>query len=156
MEEPAVDLAGLQRRLLLGGRRLVELEAHTGKLAVEVPQDVRKHGCHGETRERHPQASHPALGHRLHVGRHLLERRQYRLGASQQRSACRRKLDLAARAVEESDSQRLLQLGDLAGECGLGDGERLGRLPEMQAPRHLPEVHQVPQLERVLILPRHR
>ena len=76
-----------------------------------------------------------------------------RLHALRQEAAGGGQLHPPAGAHEQRGSERGFKLGDLAAQRGLGDGQRLGRLPEMKLARHLAEIDQVPQLEIELILP---
>ena len=155
MKESAGDLAGLQRLQLGRCWRFVQLHADAGIAPVEVAQDTRQHRRHRQTGEGHAHMPGLSARERLDIARHRRQRPEQRLDAFQQSPAGRSQLDLAPRAVEQVHAQRRLQLRNAAGERRLRHGERLRRLAEMQLPRHLAEVNEVPEFERILILTRH-
>lgn len=123
--------------------------------AVEFPQDGGKDRRHGEPSE--GDANHSSLtrgsGPRF-VGEGG-DRAQDGLQLPEQGGTGRGQGDFATSANEEARFQRPLQLGDGAAEGRLGHRQRFRRPPEVQLPCDLPEVGEVTQGERELILNRH-
>jgi len=107
---------------------------------MKFPQDVRQHGRHREPRESHPDAPDFAAGNRFEFGRHRSERAEERLNSFGQRPSRSRQFDAPARAEQEAHPKLGLELKDLPAERRLGDHQRLGRAPKMEAPGHFAKI----------------
>jgi len=94
-------------------------------------------------------------GHRLEFRGKTLDRLQKGDDPTLQCGASFGEFDPSARAEEEGNAERLLELGDLSTEGGLSDSEGFGGLPEMQVLRDRLKIDEVTKIVGELILTRH-
>ncbi|MEY4006238.1 MAG: hypothetical protein RLZZ221_2334 [Verrucomicrobiota bacterium] len=122
---------------------------------VKHAQDPREHRRHRQPREPHAHRADLAARERPQVAGQSGEAPQQRLASLQQQLAGRSQFDPTARTVEEPRAKVGLQLGHRPAQRRLGDRQRLRGATKMQPARHLAEVGELAQGERVLMLYRH-
>ncbi len=138
-----VQFSGQESGGAAGGRHLVQLQAYIGPFAAEPAQDVRQRveQCGGDE----PQAQSARLTARRPSGvdggrRHFLQRPPR---PGEERLARGGREHALARTVEQPGAGLALQVGDLFGQRGLRDAQRVSCSAEVSV---LGEGERVPQM----------
>jgi hypothetical protein len=145
-----------QRQVELARAQVVERvgeldhpQAHLGRRLRRAQLGQRRgQNARRRARER-PDAQSGALdtGHRLDLGLGLAQLGEHRLGVAQQHRAGRRGRHPVRVAGQQTGPQLALEAGDLLGDRGLREGQRLSRLGERAAGSDLAEDGQEPCVE---------
>ena len=144
--EADLDAAVAQRLGLRALQQRVEADLDGREPGVPDPQHARQDVQVGRRREADVELPDLAAAGALRRAHRALGLREYLPHLVGERLPRGRDLDAPLRAMEERESQLLLELADLLAERRLRDAEAAGGAPEVQLLRHGEEVAQVAEL----------
>jgi hypothetical protein len=142
-DEADVDRAGGDEPLLVVPLQAADVDGHLRPALAERPDD---RGRDDPRTEPHDEPSAPAVG-AMHAPHRLVRRAHQWLRVLQQLLAGRRQRDPAPVALQQGDTELLLERGDLAAQRGLADAQLLRGSAKAQPLGHRHEVPQAPKVE---------
>lgn len=148
VEKAAGEIAGFERGELGGRGRFVEFDANAREALVELAENARKDGGHGEAGEGDPDVSDLTGSERLEFGGNGHERTKEWFDAFEEKASRGRDFYPAAGAIEEVSAEGGFELGNRTAEGGLRDGEAFGGFAEVKLGGDFAKVDQVAEFER--------
>lgn len=143
MEKAAGEVAGLKGGELGGGGGFGELEFDARMAAVELAQDRREDGGHGEAGEGDAHVADLAVGEGFEFSGQGGETAEEGFDAFEEVAASGGEFGTAAGAVEEVGAEGGLELGERAAESGLGDREGFRGFAKVELAGQLAEIDEV-------------
>src|SRR5207302_7434832 len=131
-KNPDVDAPALQRRYLLRGREVAQLDFHVRMSPGEQPDDVRPVEEVSPEVAAHQDLANLAAARPLRVPGGLLGLCNERSRVAEEHAARVRQLHMTLRPLKEGRLQLLLEASDLLAQGRLGDMEPRGGPAEMQ------------------------
>jgi hypothetical protein len=143
-QQAEVELAGGERRRLLGREHLAQRERDARARGLECLQQPGQHAVVGERDEADAQAPFLAARHAAHLLHRALELADDAPCLAQEPRALGRELDPPPAAGEQHHAEPRLQRADRARQRRLGDVQRRRGAAEVQALGHRQEIPQLP------------